>query len=120
LFLKSEKVDAVISMNANSGQELVRLRRKSLNRRCNTLRDEVPLSLSISLFLLDSLPQLDSFRVLLGDIAMAPDSLPESDEQTDNEPEEIEPIPALNIIEPGAPYLTIQLTRSAAHQIGPR
>lgn len=28
-------------MNANTGQELVRLRRKSLNRRCNTLRDEV-------------------------------------------------------------------------------
>jgi hypothetical protein len=32
---------------------------------------------------------------------MAPDSQPDPDEQTVNEPEEIEPIPALNIIEPG-------------------
>jgi hypothetical protein len=93
----------VISMNANSGQELVRLRRKSLNRRCNSLRDEVSeLLLLRSVRLLMETLQLDSYRVLLSDMAMVPDSLVESEEENVSEgPDEIEPIPALNIIEPG-------------------
>jgi hypothetical protein len=90
-------------MNANSGQELVRLRRKSLNRRCNSLRDEVSeLLLLRSVRLVMETLQLDSYRVLLSDMAMVPDSLVESEEENVSEgPDEIEPIPALNIIEPG-------------------
>lgn len=69
----------------------------------------------------DSPIQLDSFRVLLGDIMMAPDSQPDPDEQTVNEPEEIEPIPALNIIEPGGFSSLISASPSASPcQIGQR